>query len=102
MLDRLLAIVLENTLYSTVGAVLLVLLLVSLKSKEFYKGIKMILWLATILWVVSVGYEYNTGESAMSLIEAISGDGGDSKKDTGAFQKYLSSEARDKVERGKE
>ncbi len=100
MFGRLLEIVLGNSIYSISGLALLLLALISLKSEEFYKGIKIILWFATLVWVLSVGYEYNSGYNVLYLLDKSTEGSLDPGKDRGAFEKYYSTESTDKIKRG--
>ena len=97
MFDRLLEIVLGNSVYLFSGVTLLVLILISLKSKEFFKGIKMVLCLAVLLWVGSVGYEYYTGYTVLSLFDKSRESSLGAEKEKGAFQKYMSTGSIEKL-----
>jgi hypothetical protein len=90
MLEILQEIIVGNSMYSVSGVVLLLLILFSIKSDQFYKGAKIILWVGIPLWVGSVAYEYTTGNSIFYLIDTFTQGESDSKKDVGAFQKYYS------------
>lgn len=97
MFDRLMEIVLGQRMYFISGVLLVIFGLFSLISREFYKGIKIILWLAVLVWAGSVGYEYITGSSIVSFFDKNTESSIDPEKEQGAFRKYYSTHAIDEV-----
>lgn len=100
MFDAVLDIVLAEKVYSITGALIVFLIVLSLLSREFYKGVKLILLIAVPLWAIAVGYKYNTGRSVFSLLNTDNGSETVKKKDVGAFQKYQSTDSLERIKRG--
>ena len=80
-------LLLQINSYSITGSIVLLCIILSLVSQEFYKGIKMYLWPCILVWILFFGYEVKTGNNLFDMMTGQPQTEMEAVPEEGAFKK---------------
>ena len=88
LLNNIVDLMSSSKSYSISLGIIVVLWILSGRTKSLYDNIKKTLWVATAAWLICFGYHVTTGRNIVYFIQQIGSE--ETPVEQGAFNKYYS------------